>query len=115
MGQSIDLYSYNYEKLVNKTLEVCKTDNKKVVEDILLACGNKIGNKYIILNQELWEDSSCYYNVAIVLEHVFNTEDVFGKVFCTFDDDELEREDLISAIDKYEIYSNIGIDEPEEE
>jgi hypothetical protein len=42
MGRSIDLYSYDYEKLVNKTLEVCETQDRELVEKVLLSCGNKI-------------------------------------------------------------------------
>jgi len=115
MGVSIDLYSYNYNKLVNKILEVCNTDDEKLVEKILCACGNKIGDRYVILNQEMWENSSCYYNVARVLEQVFNIEDVFGEVFCTFPLDDLDKEFLINSIYVDEIYEIIGIDPPEEE
>lgn len=115
MGRSIDLYSYDYDKLVNKILEVCKTDDQKLVEKILGACGNKICDRYVILNQEMWDDSSCYYNVARVLEKIFKAEDVFGEVFCTFKLDDLDKEYLINSIYVDEVYEIIGIDPPEEE
>ena len=97
MSMSVDLYSYNFEKLINKILTFCKTDDKELVEKVLLSCGNKIGDKYIILNQELWEEYNCYYNVARVLEKIFHVEDVFGNVFCTWKDNEVDKEDLVQA------------------
>lgn len=115
MGRSIDLYSYDYEKITNKVLEVCKTEDKELVEKILLSCGNKIGDRYIILNQEFWEDCSCYYNVARTLERIFKVDDVFGKVFCTFKDDETDRQELIQAMEMYQIEEVIGIEIPEYE
>jgi hypothetical protein len=113
LGRSIDLYSYDYEKLVNKTLEVCKADSRELVEKILLSCGNKVGDRYIILNQELWEDFSCYYNVSTALERIFKIDDVFGKVFCSIKDSDTDKQILISAMELYEIESEIGIEIPD--
>jgi hypothetical protein len=115
MGRSIDLYSYDYEKLLNKTLEVCKTDNRELVEKILLSCGNKIADRYIILNQEFWESCSCYYNVSSTLERIFKINNVFGEVFCTINDDETDRKELIQAMEMYEIEDVIGMEIPEPE
>lgn len=115
MGRSIDLYSYDYEKLVNKILQVCNTDNRELIEKVLTTCGNHVGDRYIILNQEFWEGYSCYYNVASVLEKMFKVEDVFGEVFCTFNDEETDKQELINVIEEYEIYEALGIDEPENE
>lgn len=109
MGRSIDLYSYDYEKLVNKTLDVCKTDNRELVEKILLSFGNKIADRYILLNQELWDDYSCYYNVASILNKVFKVEDVFGDIFCSFNREEVDKKDLIAAMDKDTVLDNLGI------
>lgn len=115
MGRSIDLYSYDYEKLTNKVLEVCNTKNRELVEKILLSCGNKIADRYIILNQEFWESCSCYYNVSTALERLFKVNDVFGKVFCTFKDEETDKQELIQAMEMYEIEDIIGIEIPESE
>ena len=115
MGRSIDLYSYNYNKLTNKILKVCETSDKELVEKILLSCGTKIADRYIILNQEFWEGSSCYYNVATVLERMFDVGDVFGEVFCSFDNSETDQKEIVSAMEIYEIEEEIGIEIPEEE
>lgn len=110
MGRSIDLYSYDYEKLINKVLEVCNTEDKELVEKILLTCGSKISDRYVILNQEFWENCSCYYNVATALERIFKVDDVFGEVFCNFKDEETDKQELVSAMEMYEIVEEIGLD-----
>jgi hypothetical protein len=116
MGRSIDLYSYDYEKLINKTLEVCKTDNRELVEKVLLTCGSKIGDRYVILNQEMWEDCSCYYNVANALDKIFNVDDSFGEIFCTWkDDNKLDKQELIQAIEMYQIEDALEIEFPPSE
>lgn len=112
MGTSIDLYSYDYEKLVNKTMKVCKTEDRNLVEKILLNCGNKIADKYVILNQEFWDGYSCYYNVARVLEKVFDVEDedVFSEVFCWDSKNEVNKQELISSVELYQIAEDIGVE-----
>jgi len=115
MGRSIDLYSYDYNKLVNKILAVCKTNDIELVEKVLSVCGNKINDRYVILNQDFWEGCSCYYNVARALEHLFHVDDVFGEVFCSFNNEKTDKQDLINAIEVYGIYEQLGIDPPEDE
>lgn len=97
---SVDLYSYNYEKLVNRTLEVCKTDNRQLVEAILLQFGSKVDSKYVILNCDYYEEYSCYYNVSEVLDKVFKVDDTFSEIFCTYyfdNNNALDETTLIST------------------
>ena len=115
MGRSIDLYSYDYNKLKTKIADYCKTDNLELIEKVLSSCGNKMGDRYIILNQEFWEDASCYYNVANILDKIFKVDDTFGNVFCTFDDSETDRQELISAIEIYEVKEELNLDIDEDE
>ncbi|ECW8281592.1 hypothetical protein KX878_002749 [Listeria monocytogenes] len=98
MGISIDLHSYDYEALVEGIQSYTKAENTEVIRKILLIGGNVIGDKYIILNNELWEDNSSYYNVPNALERLYKVDDVFGKIFCTFDD-RFGRETLINGCD----------------
>lgn len=86
MGVSIDLYSYDYEALLEGIQSYTKAENTEVIRKILLIGGNVVGDKYIILNNELWEDNSSYYNVPNALERLYKVDDVFGKIFCTFDE-----------------------------
>lgn len=109
MGQSINLYSYDYEKLKNKIMEFCKTDNTDLVDKILLAAGSKIADRYILLNQELWDGYSCYYNIANVIDEVFNIDDSFGEIFCGINSKDCDRQELISSMDKYEIMDELNL------
>ena len=101
--------SYDYQKLQIKILDYCKTEDVELVDKILLSCGTKISDRYIILNQELWDDCSCYYNVANVLEKVFHVDDVFGYVFCSMNDEDTDREELVSAMETNEIMDELGL------
>ncbi|MDT2640661.1 hypothetical protein P7D31_11085 [Enterococcus dongliensis] len=98
MGRSIDLYSYDYEPLVEGIKEYVSADNTEVIRKILSVGGSVIGDKYIILNNELWDECSPYYNVAGALEDYFKAEDVFGEIFCTLDH-KFGRKELINACD----------------
>ena len=109
MGQSIDLYSYNYDKLQNKILGYCRTDDKELVNKILLACGNKIVDRYIILNQEIWNGRSCYCNVAHILDEVFKVDDIFGYIFCDYKDTDLDCMNLISSKDYNEVMKELDL------
>jgi hypothetical protein len=114
MGRSIDLYSYDCEKLINKLQDVCNTNDRELIEKVLLCCGEKISDRYVILNQEFWDGCSCYYNVTRVLERIFNVEDVFGKVFCTLKDGETDEQELISAIELDDIFQELKINVDDE-
>lgn len=105
MGRSVNLYSYDYEKLKNELIKYCgaKTEEEtKKLEEILTDFGNIIGDRYIILNNEFWEDYSCYYNVASVIDNAFGRDDSFGEVFCVFRDETMDKRELISATAKDE-------------
>lgn len=109
MGRSIDLYSYDYEKLVNKILTVCNTNDRALIEKIILSCGNKIADRYIILHQEMWENDDCYFNVSTALEKVFNVEDVFEDIFSS-DWESVDKKRLIRATNLDEIWETIRND-----
>lgn len=95
-------------------LEFCETDNVELVEKVLLACGSKVADRYILLNQELWDGCSCYYNVGSVLEKLFKVDNVFGNVFCTWPKNIADCKELIAAKEMYEIMEELGLDEEEE-
>ena len=110
MGRSIDLYSYDYDKLKVKILDFCKTEDAELVEKILLICGSKVADRYILLNQELYEDCSCYFNVSTVLEKIFKVDDVFGKVFCAYPNKIADSKELCSSVEMCEIEDTLGIE-----
>lgn len=106
MSKCVELYSYNYNKLLNGIMEYCKTDNEDLVEDILLSCGEKIDYRYIILNNEHCEDYSCYYNLSNIINRIFNVDDSFEKIICNYDN-KFEQKELINSVDSYEIIDKI--------
>lgn len=109
MSVSIEVKSYNYDELVNGIMGLCKTDNKELVEKILLAGGDHIGDRYLILNNEYWEEFDSYYNVSSVLDEVFDVEDVFGNCFCTFHD-KYDEKGAVPSVSKEEIKQACGLD-----
>ena len=113
MSRLIDLYSYDYDKLLKKTMEYCKTDNKELVEKVFNYFGTKIDTRYIILNQELWEEGNCYYNISTILDKLFNVEDSFGEIFCNFNN-KLDEKELISAVDLYGAEEEFGVEDESE-
>lgn len=109
MGRSVEIHSYDYNELVNEILNVCNTDNKALVEKILLLGGEKVGDKYILLNNEFWEEYNSYYNIPTALEKIFKVDDVFGKVFCAYPNKIADSKELCSSVEMYEIEDALGI------
>lgn len=109
MGVSVDLYSYDYELLVNGIRDYVGASDTDVINGILALGGSVIGDKYILLNNELWDGCSPYYNVAQALENYYNAEDVFGKIFCTYGD-KYGCSTLINACDSpEEMLDSLGL------
>lgn len=112
MGICVDLYSYNKEKLVCDIFEVCKIErnikNEEILDFILNSFGNTIetmiGGKYIILNNEHWDDGNCFFTVSNVIQKVFNVPkeiDIFLDCFLK------DGKELISYQEEYDIYEKI--------
>ena len=107
------LYSYNKKHLKQDIFTKCKIKhskkNEKILDFILDSFGSTINDKYIILNNEFWEDCNCYYNISKVIDKVFNVENSFD----CFLYNEL-KEILISYAEEYdvleEIETNFGIE-----
>lgn len=112
MSMAIDLYSYDFEKLTDEILEFYNTNNKQLVQNILLSCGNKIGDRYIILNQDLWEEYNCCENVVKVLGRIFGGDEVYGEVLNVFKDNITDKQELIKAKNIQQIEEIIGIKIP---
>jgi hypothetical protein len=99
-----------YNKLVNEILKVCNTNDKTLVEKVLLLGGEKVGDRYILLNNECWEEYNSYYNIPTALEKIFKVDDVFGKVFCTYPNNIADSKELCSSVEMYDIENALGIE-----
>lgn len=106
MGRYINLYSYDCDTLLKRLKEFCNTEDVELLKYILLSCGNILGDRYIILNQEFRESENSYCIVASMIDKYFNTDDCFGKVFCSILDP-LHTEMKDTVVD-YEIEDKIN-------
>ena len=84
MSQDIGLYRYNWDRLILDLRSLGIEDTYKL-EKILLAFGEKCGNRYYLLNNEVWEEYNSFRNVIEVIEAHFNIES--GKVGRAFIND----------------------------
>jgi len=104
VGISIDLYIYN-TVLLNQRLREWGAKDKELNHKILRSCGTFVGDKYILLNNELWECSP-YYTVATLFDSAYKdiAEDSFD-IFLM-----MSKEEGINAVDKEEIAEELGFE-----
>lgn len=103
MGRSVDLYSYDKKQLVEEICKYCKTEDTDLIYKILNSFGSTINDRYILLKDEFAEEYCSYYEVSTVLDKVFNSDNIFGNVFCTFNE-LADRKELISHGNAYESF-----------
>lgn len=105
MGVSIDLYIYNYDSLRKKLSQIGAKD--PLLSQILEECGTVFGDAYVILNNELWDGYSPFYNVATLIDSAFNVKDSFDVFLNT-------RESGINAVELYDVAERLEITLDEE-
>lgn len=98
MGVSVDVHSYDYEELVEEIQKYLKTDNKILIEKILKTGGNIVGDRYIIVDNELWEDSNPVTIISSVFNELFDIDDFLSEIFYSIRD-KANRKELINACD----------------
>ena len=102
MGISIDIHIYNKSKLIEK-LKKWGADNDELTMKILEKCGSFFGDKYILLNNELWDGYSPYYNVTTLLDSAYKKEKSFDIFLFNGDEG-------INAVELYEVADELGIE-----
>ena len=75
MSQDIELYKYNWDRLI-LDLKNLGIKDIQTLEKILLGFGEKCGNRYYLLNNEVWEEYNSYYNIIQVIEEYFDVDGV---------------------------------------
>lgn len=107
MGQSIDLHIYELDKLkaaLNK-----RGAQGELLDKILAKCGSVFGNNYVLLNNEVWDGGSPYYNLSSLIDSAFGIEDSF--------DDLLHgkyQTEGINYVELEEVADELGITLPED-
>ena len=108
MGIDIDVYKYNLKKLKKSFMELPEVNDEDLLTKIMLEFGEVIGDSYIILDNEYYEDGNCFYNLSSMIDQVFETKDSFNVLLD-------QRESVLSYKELYDAYNNLGLEEPEEE
>lgn len=108
MGYNIEVYKYKFKDLKKSFMKLPKVNDEDLLTKIMLEFGEVIGDYYIILDNDCWEDGDCFYNLSNMIDEVFKTEDSFNVLL-------EQRESIVSYKELYEAYDNLGLEEPEEE
>lgn len=108
MGYDIEVYKYKFKELKKSFMELPRVNDEDLLTKIMLEFGEVIGDYYIILDNDYYEDGDCFYNLSNMIDKVFNTEDSFNILL-------EQREYVVSYKELYEAYDNLGLEEPEEE
>ena len=77
MSISVDLYSYDFGRLLDHLMTFKEIDDREKLKEILLDFGEVLEDKYILLNNELYEDGNCYYNLPEIIDAFFEMRDSF--------------------------------------
>jgi hypothetical protein len=117
MSVDIDLNIYNYERLKKRIISTynLKPEDERLLESILSKFGVVVGDRYIILDNELYEDGNPYYNVSFAIEKAFklgDDADVFGRCFCPYDliGDNDYKQCGINYAEVYDVLYELGIE-----
>lgn len=108
MGYDIEVYKYKFKELKKSFMELPRVNDDDLLTKIMLEFGEVIGDYYIILDNDYWEDGDCFYNLSNMIDKVFKTEGSFDVLL-------EQRECMVSYKELYEAYDNLGLEEPEEE
>lgn len=93
MGLGVELYKYNYNELIDAIAEHVESDDFTLIKKVLLSCGEKIGDSYIIVRNDFWDEMDPYFTLFNLLDNIFNVSDTFSKIY------KLKMEELISVVD----------------
>lgn len=111
MSISIELKFYRKDELLKRLEEWGATD-KELTVAILEACGSFIGDTYILLNNEHWNDLNPYYGLSFLLDHAYKKAASEKDSIDIILDEDGEG---VNAIDTEEIAEKLGINLNSEE
>jgi len=102
MGIHAEVEKGDWETIISKLMGMGISD-RETLEKILLGFGEHIGEYYIILNNEFYEDFNSYYGVSVLLDKHFGLEDTFDVFLheCTV---------MVCNSNEMEVADNLGLD-----
>lgn len=108
MSWTIEMEKCNFSELVTNLCEKYKIENKELLEKILLEFGEKIGETYVIMHNEVWEDGICTWNCFQLINRVFGIKGVEDN---SYDEFLHLSEPMISYKTIGEAIENLGLEE----
>jgi hypothetical protein len=103
MSRSIEMNKGNINEIVEKLMSEHKEiDSKDMLIKILGSFGEIIGDTYIILNNEHWEEYNSYYNVSSFIDMYFGCKDSFD-VIC------YSMKEAVCNMNKHEVADLLGL------
>lgn len=108
MGISIDLHSYDLKKLIKLLMSKGVTDEEKL-RKILLDFGSVVGNRYILLNNEYYEDANCFYLLSQVIDAIFGKQVDSFDAFCG-EREKTGYEEMVSYMSPDDIDEKYGLE-----
>ncbi len=109
MGVDIELYKVKYNEYIKELMKKEEVDDQEMLERILLEFGEKIGEYYILLNNEYYEDYNSYYNLFAVIDSYFKIDDVSPnedshEIFLDI------SEEMVAHKDKYDVAEKLNLE-----
>lgn len=104
MGICIDLNIYKAESLIQRFKDIGVEDEERI-RAILSDCGRFVGDEYIILNNEYYDEYNPYYSVIDILDTAFGIESQ-TQVF-----HEVRETEGINSVDRVELFEKYGLKE----
>lgn len=106
MGISVELKGCNYQTLRDELLKIEGVRDEKMLDDILFAFGHVVGDEYILLKNEYYEECNSYYNASIFLDKYYGVDSF--RVFLNL----LKKVNCNQSL--YEVAETLGVTFPEE-
>ncbi|MED3832970.1 hypothetical protein [Peribacillus frigoritolerans] len=108
MGTYVELKKGDYETIKSELVKRYSIEDADFLEKILLQFGEKIGDQYVLLNNEYWEDNNSYYGVATFIDRYYGVEDSFD-IFLR------QMKEANANWNVYEAADELGVELPDEE
>jgi len=82
MGRSLDIYCYETGKLI-EAIEDFTGGKRERIKEILDAFGDYVGDYYILVCNEFWEEYNSFFGIGDVIDSEFDCKDSY-EIFSTY-------------------------------
>ena len=98
MTVNVNMHAFEYEKLKTALVNRLQNDEQgaDLIERKLARYGNKLGDFYVILEDESAEELNSLFSLADDLENEFGKDDVLATIYGFLGNENTGHQDLIS-------------------